>query len=628
MQNNQQQEERVRPKLLSAEDLKGKKAAKETSKKSMAKRRTAILVALAVALGCVIGGMIVVDKLKPVEPEPEHTFTDTTIQMIEGRVRNDLDRLTVYHNGEKQYTVVSHLQDKADAQAALAEAEAAAAEQAAQDTAETAALNTAPVVGGEEPAGLGSVEDVLNNVVGALDIAGNTDQAEEEVPPMPEELPELVLPGMEEATEAEPAMTLEEIAAQADFSLQDMPWFDLNASMAGNMVTYSYTMIANRVVEENAEDLAPYGLAEPQLEVVYEYRDGTSSTLHVGNRAVGNYYYVTLNDSRDVYMVYGNVFTYNAYSVSQLCNMPVLPVFDTENVAVSNLLVEQKGKETVELHYFDSSENRISFNLFRMTQPIEYDVHSDRTTELENDIAAVALTAYAGHIGYDGDAASYGLAEPAAYVEMLDVNGQKVTYTLGDVTEDGLRYLTIDETGNVYTADNSLFAFLDKSNVNYLVDQFAGLVYIKRIDGFEITTPDTVYTAKVFREDYLDEEGKEKTNETYEFEGQYADKDVFRDFYQVVIGALFDKRLDDPAEWHLEGDADVTVTYHMNYTDEPFVVEYVSYDRDYYAIRREGVTLFLIRKSKIDSMVDTAEAYRNGEYDGAHDTFSYDDIEL
>ncbi|MBO4368207.1 MAG: DUF4340 domain-containing protein, partial [Clostridia bacterium] len=593
MQNNTQNEERVRPRLASANELKGKKTAKKPS--DIRKKRLTAIIALTAVLACIIGGYFAVQALKPVEePEPATTSANTITQTIEGRKKQDVAKVTVYWDGEKQYTIVSNLQAKAEA------AEKASGEVQEEIPAGEAAEAISADQSGSSVAD--SIKDTLDNVTGVMNIGAklNPDEETEDAVPLPTELPDPdpIIP----AAEPDPV----DIASLPDYQVEGMPWFQLKTSQANNMIVYGFTMTASRVIEENAEDMAVYGLDKPQVQAVFEYHDGTTMTINVGNKIpAGNYYYVTLDDSRTVYMVHGNIYSYNHYALESLYQMPTLDTFDVDNYGADWVLIEQRGKETIEMVMEETNGETTSISSWMMIQPVRYGLSTDRSSEIEKGIAGIALTGFAGYAPDEPSLAGYGLTDPYAHVAMTDSQENSCDFVIGDLVEggDSLRYVTIDDSGIVYTLDTSLLSFLSDARVSYVVDQFANLVYIKRVNGFEITTPDTVYTAVVEHYEETNDKGETKEKERFIYEGEPAEEDIFRDFYQVVIGTLFDKRIEDANEWHLEGDAEVTVTYHLTYTDEPYVVEYVSYDRDYYAIRKEGVTLFLIRKEKVQNVI-------------------------
>ena len=53
----------------------------------------------------------------------------------------------------------------------------------------------------------------------------------------------------------------------------------------------------------------------------------------------------------------------------------------------------------------------------------------------------------------------------------------------------------------------------------------------------------------------------------------------------------------------------MTVTYHLNVEPGEVKIEYIEYDRDNYAVRRDGHTYFFINKNKVATMVTALEQY-------------------
>ncbi|MBQ3222508.1 MAG: DUF4340 domain-containing protein [Clostridia bacterium] len=611
MQNNHNENERIRPRLESASELKGKKAEGKSS--SFAKKRTMTIVALLLVLAIAAGAYFAVNALKPVEEEVvEETPASELIYLVEGRKKTDMATMTIINNGVEQYTVISNLKEKADAaaaeEAAAAEAEAAQQSEEAQGLAEAA---EAIVDGVLSPMKVG--EDMAEIAGSTAPQMLNTEAAEEE----PKELPDTLDVGLDLIPAAE----------KQDYEIQGMPYFTTDTSAINSMVTYSYSVMSTKMVQEGCEDLSAFGLAEPQVQVHYTYHDGTEMTMNIGAKVpAGNYYYMSLDDSNDVYMVYNTVYGYFTQPLEQLHAVPAAAPIDPENLVY--LLAEQKDKENVEIVLRDSSENAVSVADVVLVQPFEYDVNSDRASTTMIDASALKLTAYAGYAADEAALAEYGLAEPYAHVEVADSNGIEISMTIGDLVEGdtAYRYATVDATGDIYTVDVSLLAFLDNCRVSYLVDQFAGLINIKMVDEFTITTPEKTYVSVVENTPYTNEQGVEMTKQDFYFQGEYVNEDLFRDFYQVVIGRLVDKRIENEEEYAFDGDVVLSISYKLNYQDEPYLVEYLDYDRDYCAVRRNGVSLFLIRKDKVQEIVDTAELLEKGEYVGIDDTIDYQEL--
>jgi len=548
LQNNNHENERIRPRLESASELKGKKAQGKST--SIGKKRAITLISLLLVLAIAAGAYFVTDALKPVEETVEQTQSTEIIYMLDEGSKNDLASLTVLENGAETFTVISNLKEKAD----IAAAEKAAADASDEETASAA----------------------------------------DSIP---------------------------------DYEIEGMPYFRADSSLVTPMVTYSYSILAAKVVEEGAEDLAAYGLVDPQLQIVFNYHDGRQTRFNIGDKVpAGDYYYCTLDDSTDVYMVYKTVPGYYTRDLTELHVVPAVTAVDAENLVY--ILAEQKDKETIEIVLRDTEEETTSVADVMLVQPFNHDANSDRASQTMISAAELKLTAYAGYAADETELAQFGLAEPFARVKVADANDLAIDMTIGDIVKgnSAYRYATVDGSGEVYTVDVRLLGFLDNCRVSYLVDQFAGLVNIKQVDSYTITTADKTYTTTVENTPYTTEDGRDLVKQDFYFQGQYVNEDIYRDFYQVVIGRLFDKRIEDPAEYYFDGEVIMKISYDLNYQDEPYTVEYLDYDRDYAAVRRDGVCLFLIRKDKVQEIIDTAELLEKGEYEGIDDTIDYNEI--
>ena len=82
--------------------------------------------------------------------------------------------------------------------------------------------------------------------------------------------------------------------------------------------------------------------------------------------------------------------------------------------------------------------------------------------------------------------------------------------------------------------------------------------------------------------------------------------------YTQVIGSLVSKVSDD---FHLTGETVMKLEYDLNVEPGKYVVEFITYDDDYYAVRRsDGLTVYLIKKDKVQGIIDAMEQMQNGEY--------------
>jgi hypothetical protein len=255
-----------------------------------------------------------------------------------------------------------------------------------------------------------------------------------------------------------------------------------------------------------------------------------------------------------------------------------------------------------------------------MLQPIQYNANSERATEMFDGEAAIAISGYAGHASTDAELAQYGLLDPKAHIfaEGVDTEGNAYSFEIWLGNADGdVTYARIDDSGDIYTVETSLLSFLSNARTMYLVDQFTNLVNIAKIDSVTIATPDTSYYLNIERTPVTGDDGEDDTQETYYFDNTLTTEDLFKDFYQVLIGALSDKACDDP---NYQGNVVCSVTYDVNIEGvDDFTVEYLDYNKDYYAVRRDGKTYFLIRRASVDSILEACVQYRAGEYVGDGD---------
>ena len=196
-----------------------------------------------------------------------------------------------------------------------------------------------------------------------------------------------------------------------------------------------------------------------------------------------------------------------------------------------------------------------------------------------------------------------------------DSNGAEITFRIGNRADEDYTYICVDDTGDVYLTESSLVEFARTLTVAGIVDRFANIINIAKVDSLDVTTPDGSYELKIERVPEVDEEGnpsldddgEQIINEVYYFNGEETDEDSFKKLYQEVIGVLVNGMTED---YDIAGDATVTVTYHLNVEPNEFTVEYVPYTRDAYAVRRDGHTYFYVNNSTIEGMIQALVDYQ------------------
>ncbi len=408
----------------------------------------------------------------------------------------------------------------------------------------------------------------------------------------------------------------EDVKYSYTYEIEGRPDFKLNTSTAESIIGYAANMTATQQIAEGVTDLASYGLDKPGVTATMKYRDGSQAVWHFGNKLMaGSGYYMLKEGTSTVFAIYTSAYDSLNKALGKLYVVD-MPVTFADMSAIQHLLIEQKGKETIELRYLEETENTFSISSLKLAQPIEYDAHSDRAGEILTACAALTVTGYAGE---KSELPESGLDDPRAKIYVTDGEGNKLSYMVGNYRDNGSVYVQIDDTDAVYLADASTLTFLDNANVNYLVDQFANLVNIAKVTELTVSGNGEQYTMSIDRVPELDENGVQKTAtngrpatiDTYFFEGEVTDEELFKDLYQVIIGTMVSKVHND---YDYTGKVAVSVTYKLNEAPHEFTIEYMEYDDEYYAVRRDNLTLFLIKQDKIDNLLAQMENYRNGTF--------------
>ena len=396
--------------------------------------------------------------------------------------------------------------------------------------------------------------------------------------------------------------------ASGTVTVQDQPWFDPDPQKASAAVSCAASLTANRVVAEQAENLADYGLADPAARVTMRYRDGAETSWLIGAKApTANGYYFMREGAPTVYLLYASAA--EALSRPRLeLHALSLPVAINSNL-IRGLVIEGTDRETVEIGYSEAEEDKnYSISALRLRQPFYYTANVERASELFNGLALVTLSAYAGEAG---DLPEAGLAEGQARVRVTirqvrssDNLGDQETFVwrIGSFTPDGLSvYLCVDDTGAVYQADASALSFLDRATPAYLVDSFSNLIYIKAVDAIEIAAGEERWRLEI------DHAKDAKSADVFRFNGERVrDEAAFRRLYQQIVGMTHSKISPD---YFWDGEVVLSVRYELSVDPGQVLVEYLSWDQDYCAVRRDGITLFLIKRDQVDALAEALRSF-------------------
>ena len=140
-------------------------------------------------------------------------------------------------------------------------------------------------------------------------------------------------------------------------------------------------------------------------------------------------------------------------------------------------------------------------------------------------------------------------------------DGTGLHLLLGDITDEGLRYSLLAGTDSpVMLISASDTAVADIKPFKY-AESFAALVSIDAIRGYELTIGDMRIEARIERSG-----DKEDPVEDFFINDQKIEEDLFKDFYQVLIGR------------QVEGDAESGIVDQFLDSTPIFQLRYISRD--------------------------------------------------
>lgn len=401
--------------------------------------------------------------------------------------------------------------------------------------------------------------------------------------------------------------------------------YPLNQVKVGYLASKVAKMESSRLLEQNA-DLANYGLDNPDYKVVAEYADGKTITFNLGVKVPGEYrYYLSLDDSKDVYIVTSTIFTYFSYTRTELADLTVkvnkdgiyaLGVTGTEypeyelfhDTTCAN---DYTGVKTYSWYFAKPFENR----------------QLAKITELDGFLSSFEEFSFEDIVGSGEDKFSqYGLDEPCAtlfvsYYEDASEDEQEdasedeqeaeqeerlLVLSLGERTEDGAYYASLAGSDFIYVLSETSANTLFSCDPFALMERFVALVSINSVDTIKIGLPSG--NVREFRIDSSDEENRRIYENGIEITDEDK-KDSFSQLFRQIISPNFDGQI--PKDATIDTSKPVAEFEFTRNTDEyPTVTaKYYEFGESFYAVDVRGEMSFYVDKRILDEVLDYIEKW-------------------
>lgn len=387
-----------------------------------------------------------------------------------------------------------------------------------------------------------------------------------------------------------------------------------------------------RAADENPKDLAPFGLSDPKARVVMTLEDGSKVELLGGDKTpTGTGYYGMKVGDPKVYILPSYPGERLYVSLTDFRNRE-LPSFNPEDVEHLTLI---QGNTRISLEPKPSTGvQEASFTSHILTSP--YKLPRGVDSQAFNKLVTVLGKLQIKDFVSDKPASlvPYGLDKPEYEISVKAKVKETVKEKEGDkevekeVQKDLSLHLLIGKeaakTGPEWEK-NRVFAKLKDSPTVFLledirsdisvkpfdlIDKFAFIINIDKVDKLNIDYRGARHSGEIKREKVTvtekDKDGKEtmreETRETFLFDGKEVKEEKFKDLYQNCIGLLIEGEI--PAGGgKVTGKAEITLEYHLNEPSGKIQrVQYLPFNRDFYALSREGVVEFLVSKLQVEKI--------------------------
>lgn len=387
------------------------------------------------------------------------------------------------------------------------------------------------------------------------------------------------------------------------YVIKGMEGIALDQGLVKSVLSNAASITGQTAIEQNPKDLSIYGLDKPQATVTAKYKDGKTNVFLLGNE--------TSSGQSDYFMVQGGswVVTVSPYVGSAFLNLKewmmvkgTLPLTQDDVETVKML---KKGDVVMEITTL-APESKVSISPWTIIQPWKRSVDSQAFDAFLQAI----LKVQPGEV-VDGDAtdlAKYGLDKPE-YDLILSGKGKSEELLIGKDRDETYTYVKIAGSNMVYVVDKSSLDFTSTSAYK-LMDKMIILVNITNALGIEFNGLGQHGKMVIDQKPSVDDKGVAKKDgngnpmydQTFSINGNPIEDKVARYFYQTCIGLSTHSMVKEG--WQPSGDPVATLTYTRTTEPSTITIDFMNYDKDFYAVRMNGGTYFLIKQSSVKKVAN------------------------
>jgi ribosomal protein L12E/L44/L45/RPP1/RPP2 len=365
------------------------------------------------------------------------------------------------------------------------------------------------------------------------------------------------------------------------------------------MLTYSLAGVwIEEIIEEAVADLSVYGLDKPSSRAAITDSSGKKAEYILGDMTPSRTaYYFMEEGSPTVYTISANQAASIRFTLDTIRQRTLFPAFAQEELTRLRLESAEKRieisvkPESVDPYLASEFSPYVLTSPYLLPRGVNFDAFGSLLTPFNNLQVEEFI---------DDDPSSlkpYGLDQP--YRIFLEAGNRSLDLLLGSEA-DGNRYAKLANAPSVFT----LKGFESVINVKpfSLIDKFFILINIDAVEHLSIRSLAGVTGGE--KNLAADFQGTREEG-VYFLNGVKAETDSFKSFYQAVIGLLADAEYSSPA-LNPAGEETIAIEFRLK-NGKRAGITLIPYNRDFYAVRQDGATEFLISRNQIRKIYEAVE---------------------
>ncbi|AEF83197.1 DUF4340 domain-containing protein [Leadbettera azotonutricia] len=366
----------------------------------------------------------------------------------------------------------------------------------------------------------------------------------------------------------------------------------IDQSAVSGKLWYAGSVWAESVVDDAPGDLSQYGLAEPQGHAIVADSEGKRAELFFGNLNPGrSAYYTMVSGDPKVYTVSSYSADSLLFSLDSIRDRSIYTGFDPATVIRFTL---DNGRTLIDIVPRPEDVYLVSnFSQFMLISPYKArrGVDSQKFSEILEPLQALQINQFVED--NPASLAPYGLDKPGKlHIEA----GNGVFDLLFGRSGEGELFAKLPDKNGVFTVAN-LDAVVGTTAFN-LADKFSLIFNIDIVDYFTVSGEGRTLRADI--------KGT-KDEAEFSLNGKKTLDKEFRTYYQAVIGLLVDAEYPGPLGEPAAG-SPVTIEFNLKEPQNARVsVTLRPYNRDYYALTQDGNTEFVVSRSQVRNIFETAD---------------------